>query len=196
MKISSKALVKAAAIAFALASCASPADVAQVTTTTAAISTTTTTTEAPPAATTTTQHPWQVAEKLAGAITSYANSQTTTTTKPTPTTQQKPKYGTPGSGPVYVNGKLCGHGCIKAQYPCVIPIRRGVDVCQRESQYIIDIYNPSEDASGKYQFIRSTWAGYGGYRNAADAPESVQDDKARMLWADGRGCKHWIHCRT
>lgn len=49
-------------------------------------------------------------------------------------------------------------------------------------------------ASGKWQFIRGTWAGYGGYLNAADAPESVQDAKARQLWAGGRGCGHWSAC--
>lgn len=49
-------------------------------------------------------------------------------------------------------------------------------------------------ASGKWQFIRSTWAGYGGYLNAADAPEHVQDEKARLTWAGGRGCGHWSAC--
>lgn len=47
------------------------------------------------------------------------------------------------------------------------------------------------DASGKWQFLRSSWAGYGGYLNAADAPEWVQDEKARMLFAGGAGCSHW-----
>ena len=47
------------------------------------------------------------------------------------------------------------------------------------------------DASGKWQFLRSTWAGHGGYLNAADAPEWVQDEKARMLFAGGAGCSHW-----
>lgn len=49
-------------------------------------------------------------------------------------------------------------------------------------------------ASGLWQFLRSTWAGFGGYVNAADAPVAVQNEKARQLWAGGRGCSHWSAC--
>jgi hypothetical protein len=56
--------------------------------------------------------------------------------------------------------------------------------------------NPEGDstASGKWQFLRSTWNGFMGYVNAADAPWEVQDAKARQLWAGGRGCSHWAAC--
>lgn len=52
----------------------------------------------------------------------------------------------------------------------------------------------TSSASGKWQITRGTWGGYEGYLNAADAPESVQDDKARQLWAGGNGCGHWGAC--
>lgn len=56
--------------------------------------------------------------------------------------------------------------------------------------------NPEGDstASGKWQFLRSTWNGFGGYVNAADAPWEVQDEKARQVWAGGAGCRHWSAC--
>lgn len=49
-------------------------------------------------------------------------------------------------------------------------------------------------ASGIWQFLRSTWARFGGYLNAADAPPEVQNAKARQLWNGGRGCAHWSAC--
>ena len=59
-------------------------------------------------------------------------------------------------------------------------------------------------ASGIWQITRQTWGsklvngawvpGFGGYMNAADAPPDVQDQKARLLWAGGKGCSHWSAC--
>lgn len=49
----------------------------------------------------------------------------------------------------------------------------------------------THSGGGKYQIIRSTWNGYGGYSNAEDAPPSVQEAKAEALWANGAGKSHW-----
>jgi len=64
----------------------------------------------------------------------------------------------------------------------------------RESGGNIRAQNPTSSASGKWQFIASTWAGFGGYSEAYLAPESVQDAKAAQLWANGAGCGHWSAC--
>jgi len=50
----------------------------------------------------------------------------------------------------------------------------------RESGGNIRAMNPS-GAAGKWQIMPGTWNGYGGYSSAADAPESVQDAKARSM---------------
>lgn len=52
--------------------------------------------------------------------------------------------------------------------------------------------NPHSTASGKWQFLDSTWAGHGGYARAKDAPESVQDERARQVYAGGAGRGHWV----
>lgn len=53
--------------------------------------------------------------------------------------------------------------------------------------------NPS-GAAGKWQIMPGTWNGYGGYSSADQAPEHVQDAKARELWRGGAGRGHWAQC--
>lgn len=68
-------------------------------------------------------------------------------------------------------------------------------VMNRESGGDPTVWNrQGSGASGKWQVMPGTWAGYGGYSAAAYAPESVQDEFARRLWAGGAGCAHWSAC--
>lgn len=64
-------------------------------------------------------------------------------------------------------------------------------VMMRESGGSLTAQNPTSTASGKWQFVNGTWGGYGGYAEAWQAPESVQDARARELWAGGAGASHW-----
>ena len=60
----------------------------------------------------------------------------------------------------------------------------------RESGGNPTVYNPS-GASGKWQFMPGTWAGYGGSGSATQAPEWVQDARAAQIWAGGAGASNW-----
>jgi hypothetical protein len=64
-------------------------------------------------------------------------------------------------------------------------------IVQRESKGDPNAVNPNSGAGGKYQFLRSTWSGYGRYATAQDAPESVQDERFNQVWAGGAGSSHW-----
>jgi Transglycosylase-like domain len=64
-------------------------------------------------------------------------------------------------------------------------------IVQRESKGDPNAVNTSSGAGGKYQFLPSTWSGYGGYARAQDAPESVQDERFNEVWAGGSGSSHW-----
>jgi hypothetical protein len=50
-------------------------------------------------------------------------------------------------------------------------------IMMRESRGLVHIHD------GKWQIIPSTWQGFGGYANAGDAPEDVQDAKAASMAA-------------
>lgn len=64
------------------------------------------------------------------------------------------------------------------------------EIIRRESGGDYSAINCSSGASGKYQFLDSTWAGYGGYASARDAPPEVQDERAAQLYA-ASGCRPW-----
>lgn len=102
-----------------------------------------------------------------------------------------------GSYPIISwGGHLCYGSCIWGSKPCALPSYHGTDVCMRESQYIINVREGSgaSNASGKYQFLGSTWAWFHGYPEAGVAPEKDQDERAVQLYDGGRGCGHWGIC--
>lgn len=68
-------------------------------------------------------------------------------------------------------------------------------IVARESGGDPTAVNPSSGASGKYQFLQSTWdsvapSQYKGV-SPAKVPESVQDQVASKLWNGGAGASHW-----
>ncbi|WP_436953372.1 transglycosylase family protein [Staphylococcus shinii] len=68
-------------------------------------------------------------------------------------------------------------------------------IAQRESGGDIHATNPSSGASGKFQFLQSTWdsvapSEYQG-QPAANAPEAVQDAAAQKLY-DEVGASQWV----
>lgn len=79
-------------------------------------------------------------------------------------------------------------------------------VAERESKFDVLAVNPGHagapadpgdpwsHASGKWQFMPDTWAGFDGYPYAAAAPAGVQNDRARQVWAGGAGCGAWSAC--
>lgn len=113
-----------------------------------------------------------------------------TTTSPAPTTPPPPPPSSVGAGacggdlpPCYVLQRESGGDPRIWNGGCHAPVgHRGMSPCGVSS------------ASGLWQFVRGTWGGYGGYVNAADAPASVQNERARQLWAGGQGCGHWSAC--
>lgn len=54
--------------------------------------------------------------------------------------------------------------------------------------------NPTSTASGLWQILDGTWSRFGGYQRAKFAPPAIQNAKARLIWANGRGRSAWASC--
>lgn len=74
---------------------------------------------------------------------------------------------------------------VQASQPSGMPaVMLRIRACESGNNYTAQ--NPSSTASGAYQFLDSTWAGFGGYARAMYAPASVQDQYALQEYnADG-----------
>lgn len=83
------------------------------------------------------------------------------------------------SGTGSVNGYPCG-----GDLPSCCTLRA-------ESGGIPTAQNPTSSSSGLWQFTHDTWAGYGGYSEAKYAPPEVQNERARIVFAGGRGASNW-----
>lgn len=105
---------------------------------------------------------------------STTTTSTTTTVPPTTTTTVTvPPTTVPVTSPPVPAQDVSTGACGGDLPPCWIMMR--------ESGGDIRAQNPDSSASGKWQMLDSTWAGYGGYAHAKDAPEWVQDAKARTM---------------
>jgi hypothetical protein len=74
-----------------------------------------------------------------------------------------------------------------------IAILEKIKFCESGGNY--QAANRSSTASGAYQFLDSTWAGYGGFSRALYAPAGVQDQKARDTFARS-GTAPWAASRS
>ena len=72
---------------------------------------------------------------------------------------------------------------------CLAAIAR----CESGGRY--DAENSTSTASGRYQALKGTWDGYGGYAEAKDAPPEVQEKWAREAFAKA-GTRPWNSSRN
>jgi len=68
-------------------------------------------------------------------------------------------------------------------------------IMMRESGGSLTAQNPNSTASGKWQFLDSTWHSVTGLPgSASDYDEATQDAAARELWNGGAGAGNWACC--
>lgn len=91
-----------------------------------------------------------------------------------------------GAHSVSTTGTVNGYPCGGDLPPCY--------VLYRESRGNPTAQNPVSSASGLWQFVHGTWGHYRGFYEAKYAPWQVQNERARTVWAGGRGCSHWRAC--
>lgn len=149
--------------------------------------------------------PTVVAASAGRAFIADMDGQPTTTTVAPTTTTHPPRARTAptvraASRPVVETaGSVNGYPCGGSLPPCwVLKRESGGDPRIWNGRCYMPVGSYGQcgrsTASGLWQFLRSTWAGFGGYVNAADAPAEVQNEKARLLWNNRRGCSHWAAC--
>ena len=145
----------------------------------AAATTVTPTTKAAPS---TTKAPTTTAAPTTTKAPATTAAPTTVAPVSIPPTTTPPTTAAPVTVPAPV--QVSTHGACGGNLPpcCVM---------MRESGGNPTAVNASSGASGKWQFMPSTWANYGGYPTAASAPEAVQDARAAQIWAGGAGASHW-----
>jgi hypothetical protein len=78
---------------------------------------------------------------------------------------------------------------IPAWASCIVPRESGYPAKSLAAAEVAQ--NPSSTASGLFQDLDTTWAGYGGYVHAKDAPASVQIEFNQILSDYGRNLTPW-----
>jgi len=100
--------------------------------------------------------------------------------------------------PVVFKAGPYGRPVVEAHTHADSPLVRAMDVvgeCESGNDYTAE--NTVSSASGRYQFIDSTWLWVTGLEPpASDYPPAIQDDAFTDLWGGGAGAKHWVASRS
>lgn len=108
---------------------------------------------------------------------------TTTTTALPPPAPRQPVRTQAATAPVQARVGACGgwEADVAARWPAE-QVGTACRIIMCESGGNPTARNPRSSASGIWQFLKGTWAGYGGYAEAWLAPPHVQHDAAFALW--------------